>query len=197
MLVQKIPAWMTHLSPCRTRVAVNVLEEFNDPDRVPFALDAGDGALNHRLVKVEFQFLWLRGAEGIPVRFPNALRAGGIKLHDTIEIPPVVGNPNASWIARVMAPSGRSPQAPCRERRSFHSAAAVAMSTAMVGFISNPAGADIEVDGAFLGSTPADLPLALGQRTVIISKKGFKPYQRTILVLSGGAQRIAADLQSE
>ena len=84
---------MTHLSPCRTRVAVNVLEEFNDPDRVPFAFDAGEGALNHRLVKVEFQFLWLRGAEGIPVRFPNALRAGGIKLHDTIEIPPVAGNP--------------------------------------------------------------------------------------------------------
>jgi serine protease Do len=76
-------------------------------------------------------------------------------------------------------------------------AAALAISTAMVSFISNPAGADIEVDGAFLGSTPADLPLALGQRTVIISKKGFKPYQRTILVLSGGAQRIAADLQSE
>jgi hypothetical protein len=85
-------------------------------------LDAGEGALNHRLVKVEFQFLWLRGTEGIPVRFPNALRAGGIKLHDTIEIPPVVGNPNASWIARVMAPSGRWPQAPCRERCSFHSA---------------------------------------------------------------------------
>jgi hypothetical protein len=38
MFVQKIPAWMTHLSPCRNRVSVNVLEEFNDPDRVPLPL---------------------------------------------------------------------------------------------------------------------------------------------------------------
>jgi hypothetical protein len=41
MFVQKIPAWMTHLSPCRKRVSVNVLEEFNDPDRVPLPLTLG------------------------------------------------------------------------------------------------------------------------------------------------------------
>ena len=64
-----------------------------------------------------------------------------------------------------------------------------------VSFVSNPAGADIEVDGKFLGSTPAELPLALGQRTIRLSKKGFKPYQRTVQVLSGSAQRIGVDLE--
>jgi len=64
-----------------------------------------------------------------------------------------------------------------------------------VSFVSNPAGADIEVDGRFLGSTPAELPLALGQRTIRVSKRGFKPYQRTVQVLSGGAQRINVDLE--
>ncbi len=71
------------------------------------------------------------------------------------------------------------------------------ITTATVSFDSNPTGADVEVDGVFLGSTPAELPLALGQRAIRISKKGFKPYQRTIQVLSGGAQRITVDLESE
>jgi S1-C subfamily serine protease len=76
-------------------------------------------------------------------------------------------------------------------------AAAIATTTATISFVSNPPGADIEVDGVFLGSTPAELPLVLGQRAVRLSKKGFKSYQRTIQVLSGGAQRITVDLESE
>jgi len=64
-----------------------------------------------------------------------------------------------------------------------------------VSFVSNPPAADIEVDGIFLGSTPAELPLASGLRSVRISKKGFKPYQRTVEVLSGGSQRISAELE--
>ena len=64
-----------------------------------------------------------------------------------------------------------------------------------VSFVSNPAGADIEVDGKFLGSTPAELPLAFGLRTIRVSKKGFRPYQRTVQVLNGGAQRISVDLE--
>lgn len=60
---------------------------------------------------------------------------------------------------------------------------------------STPDGADIEVDGALLGNTPATIPLVPGQRVVGISKKGFKPYQKTIQILVGGSQRIAADLE--
>jgi hypothetical protein len=122
MLVQKIPALDDPLIALPHKSRRKRARGIQRSRPGSSALDAREGALNHRLVKVEFQFLWLRGAEGIPIRFPNALRAGGIKLHDTIEIPPFVGNPNASWIAKVMAPSGRSPQAPCRERCSFHSA---------------------------------------------------------------------------
>ncbi len=74
---------------------------------------------------------------------------------------------------------------------------AVSSATAIVNFVSNPVGADIEVDGVFLGSTPAEVPLALGQRRVKVSKDGFKSYQRTMEVLSGGVQRISVDLESE
>jgi S1-C subfamily serine protease len=72
-----------------------------------------------------------------------------------------------------------------------------AATTATVHVASTPADADIEVDGVFLGSTPADLPLVLGQRTIKVSKKGFKTYQRTIQVLNGGTQRISAVLDPE
>ncbi len=62
---------------------------------------------------------------------------------------------------------------------------------------STPDGADIEVDGALLGNTPATIPLMPGQRVVAISKKGFKPYQKTIQVLAGGSQRITAELEPQ
>ncbi len=63
--------------------------------------------------------------------------------------------------------------------------------------ISNPAGADIEVDGVFLGSTPAELSLQIGQRSITISKKGYKEYQRTFQVVTGSKQRISVDLEAD
>lgn len=77
------------------------------------------------------------------------------------------------------------------------SAVRVATDASTVSFISVPSGADIQVDGQFLGSAPAELPLTLGQRTIKISKKGFKPYERTIQVLSSGSQRITAELEPD
>jgi two-component system, NarL family, nitrate/nitrite response regulator NarL len=68
-------------------------------------------------------------------------------------------------------------------------------SMTLVSFVSNPAGAEIEVDGKFLGSTPAEVRLALGPRTIKVSKRGFKPYQRTVQVLNGSVQRISVDLE--
>ncbi len=43
---------------------------------------------------------------------------------------------------------------------------AAAPSLSTVSITSTPAGADIEVDGVFLGNTPSELPLAVGDRTV-------------------------------
>jgi len=59
---------------------------------------------------------------------------------------------------------------------------------------STPAGADIEIDGVFLGNTPSDLAIAEGKRVVKITKKGYQPYERTLQVQPGGSQRISAEL---
>ena len=53
-----------------------------------------------------------------------------------------------------------------------------AAETGLVSLISSPSGADVEVDGVFLGSTPAELPLAAGERSLRITKKGFSPFER-------------------
>lgn len=67
-------------------------------------------------------------------------------------------------------------------------------STAKLTISSNPPGADIEVDGVFLGNTPSDVTVVEGQRVVRVTKRGFKPYERTILAQPNGAQRIAVEL---
>lgn len=58
---------------------------------------------------------------------------------------------------------------------------------------STPNGADIELDGAFVGSTPSTLTITSGNHTVRVTKKGFQPYERT-LHTSGGKISLNAEL---
>jgi hypothetical protein len=60
---------------------------------------------------------------------------------------------------------------------------------------SAPDGADIEVDGAFVGNTPSTLTLASGDHNVWVGKKGYQPYEKT-LHTSGGKINLHAELQA-
>ncbi len=60
---------------------------------------------------------------------------------------------------------------------------------------STPSGGDIEVDGTFYGHTPAQLPLAEGERTVRIKLQGFQPWERTVQIMQGGRQSLTANLE--
>jgi hypothetical protein len=59
---------------------------------------------------------------------------------------------------------------------------------------STPEAADIEVDGSFVGNTPSAIDLPTGEHTVIISKKGFEPWKRTIRLASGDV-KVNAELE--
>ncbi len=61
---------------------------------------------------------------------------------------------------------------------------------------SDPAGADIFVDGKFAGQTPSTLRLAPGDRNISIKMDGRAPWQRTLVVTPGGEANVAATLQS-
>lgn len=58
---------------------------------------------------------------------------------------------------------------------------------------SSPSGADIEVDGAFVGSTPSTISVASGQHEIAVRKKGFAVWSRTLNV-TGGTVHLNAEL---
>jgi PEGA domain len=61
---------------------------------------------------------------------------------------------------------------------------------------STPDGADIEIDGNFVGSKPSTLGVAAGPHQISVKKAGFKPWERTITVSSGHI-KIDATLESQ
>jgi hypothetical protein len=62
-----------------------------------------------------------------------------------------------------------------------------------VAVTSTPTGADIELDGAFVGNTPSTITVPAGDHTITLKKSGFTPWERTIKV-SGGNIQISAEL---
>ena len=54
-----------------------------------------------------------------------------------------------------------------------------------VSISSVPNGADIEVDGAFVGNTPSNLKLPAGDHVVSVKKSGYKPWERKIHTTAG------------
>jgi len=57
---------------------------------------------------------------------------------------------------------------------------------------SDPSGADIEIDGNFVGSTPSPVGLVAGQHTLRVSKNGYKRWERTLQSSTGNIKVVAA-----
>jgi hypothetical protein len=60
---------------------------------------------------------------------------------------------------------------------------------------SEPSGADIEVDGSFVGDTPSDVQVAEGEHTVTVKKMGFKDWERKLKVSGGSSVLLNAELE--
>jgi len=60
---------------------------------------------------------------------------------------------------------------------------------------STPPGADIEINGAFVGNTPSILEVDPGKNEIKISKSGFTPWTRTLMV-KGGTISVSAELEA-
>ncbi|HVQ40491.1 MAG TPA: PEGA domain-containing protein [Pyrinomonadaceae bacterium] len=68
-----------------------------------------------------------------------------------------------------------------------------ALSTLLVK--STPDGAEITIDGKYVGSTPSTLTLAAGEHTVKVEKQGFKLWERPMTVSTGGTLTVDATLE--
>jgi PEGA domain-containing protein len=67
--------------------------------------------------------------------------------------------------------------------------------TAKLQIESTPPGADIEVDGSFVGNTPSDVQVAEGDHTVVVKKSGFKNWERKLKSSAGSSVHLGAELE--
>jgi hypothetical protein len=68
--------------------------------------------------------------------------------------------------------------------------------TGAVKIASQPEGADIWVDGAFVGNSPAQLKLAPGKHRIRVGKEGYKNWEKEITVTAGSELTINAPLKN-
>lgn len=136
----------------------------------------------------------LRGATGAPVAvseedrkyIPTGVAVVTTKGSDEAA-PAAAETPKPAETAEVPAPS---PQ-PAERAEPAHPAL-----TAVI-LKSKPDGAEISVDGKFMGNTPSTIRMEAGDHTVTLTKSGFNEWTRTISVNPGSDITMVAELKEQ
>lgn len=76
-------------------------------------------------------------------------------------------------------------------------APAVVPTTGTVEVHSTPEGAEVYVDGTFIGNAPATLKLTPGQHTIRVTQTGYKEWSREIGVQAGSEAHLTASLDKQ
>lgn len=151
--------------------------------------EGGKGALRHKNKVAVFARV-----SGDAVVSKSTLSLGG-SVQDACEAIDKDWATNGPTI-RAASISADEPAKPATLQPAAISAVApVRTSTAKVSITSTPDGADIEVDGSFVGNTPSDVQVAEGEHTVSVKKSGYKDWQRTLKVSGGSSLHLNADLE--
>jgi protein-tyrosine-phosphatase len=96
---------------------------------------------------------------------------------------------------RAAAAAAESKAATSPTAVSASSSVAMAPTTAKLSIASSPDGADIEVDGSFVGNTPSEVQVAEGDHTVLVKKNGFAEWNRKLKVSAGSTIHLNAELE--
>jgi hypothetical protein len=88
-------------------------------------------------------------------------------------------------------------QAPVAIPESVVASAVPATEPGTVNVQSTPAGADVAVDGTFVGNAPAALKLTPGKHTVAVTSSGFKEWSRDMTVLAASETNLNATLEKQ
>src|SRR5579863_3014599 len=106
--------------------------------------------------------------------------------------------PAASTPAATTSSSDGTDGGPAAESQSKAqgdaSAACLPATESCVTFLSEPQGADIYVDGKFVGNTPSTLALAAGSHEIRVEADRFRPWTRTLASTAGSTITIHAAL---
>jgi len=148
--------------------------------------EGGKGALRHKNKVAVFQKL-----SGDAVISHSTLSLGG-SVQDACE---GIMKDWSAHGAQIRAAAAKAASAPQVVEASSKSALAPAVTAApKVSVVSTPEGADIEIDGSFVGNTPSSVELAAGEHVVTVTKSGYKPWQRKLKV-TGGEIHLTAELE--
>jgi hypothetical protein len=67
--------------------------------------------------------------------------------------------------------------------------------TAKLFIASTPDGADIEIDGSFVGNTPSDIEVKRGEHIVSVKKAGYAAWEKKLVVNGGSTVRLGSVLE--
>jgi len=139
----------------------------------------------------------LRGATGAPVAVSEEDR----KFIPTgIEVVTTKGEEEAPPTADVTPPAPKPAEAsnvPATGPGEVPAVQAPQPLLTAVVLKSTPAGAEISVDGRFMGNTPSTIRMEAGDHTVVLSKSGFNNWTRTIAVNPGSDITLVAELKEQ
>jgi hypothetical protein len=114
------------------------------------------------------------------------------------------GQPAAAAVATQPVPAAAAPRqsspapapsAPVPAVGSAEAAPPGKVEKVKCNFSSTPAGAEITLDGKYVGSTPSEIELVTGTHVVVFSMPGFAQWKRDLTVLSGSELTVNAILQ--
>ena len=92
--------------------------------------------------------------------------------------------------------AGATPLRPAIPSQVAVAASAATSAPASLNIDSTPRGADIEIDGAFVGNTPSTVSIAPGSHQIAARMKGFSSWTRSLNV-TGGSIHLNAELEKE
>jgi hypothetical protein len=101
----------------------------------------------------------------------------------------------SSAAAAAASASGASASAP--SAGSLQATPPEKMEKVKCDFSSTPAGAEITLDGKYVGSTPSEIAITTGEHVVLFSMPGFIQWKRELTVLPGSVLTVSAILQKE
>jgi hypothetical protein len=107
---------------------------------------------------------------------------------------PTEPTPAPGQSGNVQEPSSTAPAPPAKAAAPTQPAL-VQSGGVQVVISSDPDGADIEIDGRFVGNTPSTIELAPGDHTFAVQKRGDKEWKRQLRT-TGGSIHLNAELKS-
>lgn len=120
-----------------------------------------------------------RGETG---KTPNQAEAKATPTEAPVD-PPAVAPAAAPAAALAAVPASAAASAPASS------------ASAKLSVTSAPVGADIMVDGNFVGNTPSDVQLPEGEHTIVVKKSGFKEWQRKMKISGGSNVHLNAEME--